>query len=166
MTLIRSPRTRTYRAVARAPIWLYRLGLGNLLGHRFVLLTHTGRTTGRPRHVVLDVLGRHEESGGILVASAYGSRAQWFRNIAANPRVCFQVGRCRHTGIAQPLPAAESGRCLAAYAGRHPRTTAALMRAIGRDMDGSRSGYERLGADRDHGVPLIALRPDVTSPLN
>ena len=44
------------RALVRAPILAYRCGLGVLLGDRFVLLTHVGRTTGRPRHVVLEVV--------------------------------------------------------------------------------------------------------------
>ena len=52
MKLARPPRTRLRRALFRAPIWLYRLGLGGLLGGRFLLLTHTGRTSGRPRQVV------------------------------------------------------------------------------------------------------------------
>jgi hypothetical protein len=30
----------------RLPIWFYRLGLGGLLGTRFVLLTHTARRSG------------------------------------------------------------------------------------------------------------------------
>lgn len=50
------PRTRMQRALFRAPILLDRLGLGGLLGHRFLLLTHTGRTSGRPRQVVLEVV--------------------------------------------------------------------------------------------------------------
>lgn len=76
MKLTRPPRTRAQRAVARAPIWLYRLGLGGLLGHRLVLLTHTGRTTGRARQVMLEIVGRDEESGGYLIASGYGTRSQ------------------------------------------------------------------------------------------
>ena len=120
MKLARPPRTRLRRALFRAPIWLYRLGLGGLLGGRFLLLTHTGRTSGRPRQVVLEVVGRHEPSGGYLIASGYGERSQWFRNILEDPRVCFQVGWRRYRGLARPLPAAESGRWLADYARRHP----------------------------------------------
>ena len=156
------PRTRIQRAVYRAPIWLYRLGLGGLLGGRFVLLTHTGRTSGRPRQVVLEVVGRHEESGGYLIASGYGARSQWFRNILNDPRVRFQVGWHHHAGLARPLPAAESGRRLAEYARRHPRIAASLMRVLGQDVDGSDAAYERVGSDCEHGVPLVVLRPRVT----
>lgn len=157
-TFAHPPRTRVQRAVHRAPIALYRWGLGGLLGRRFVLLTHTGRRTGASRQVVLEVVGRHD--GGYLVASGYGPRAQWFRNIVADPRVRFQVGRHRHTGEARPLPPDESGRCLAEYARRHPRTAAALMRAVGQDVDGSPGSYQQVGADAANGVPLVALRPD------
>lgn len=159
MRLSRPARGTLSRGLVRAPIHLYRWGLGGLLGQRFVLLTHLGRTTGQARQVVLEVVGRHEESGGYLIASGYGSRSQWFRNVAADPRVSFQVGWQRHTGLAQPLPAAESGRRLAEYAHHHPRTAAALMRTIGQDVDGSDLGYRRVGADREHGVPLVALQP-------
>lgn len=153
-------RTKVQRAVFRAPIWLYRVGLGGLLGRRFVLLTHIGRNTGRTRQVVLEVVEHDEASDSYLIASGYGTRSQWFRNISDDPRVRFQVGRRRYTGLAQPLPAAESGRRLRDYARRHPRTAALLMRAVGQDVDGSDSAYERVGSDRDDGVPLVALTPD------
>lgn len=105
---------------------------------------------------MLEVVGRLDD--GVLVASGYGPRSQWFRNIEAEPRVHFQVGRRRCAGVAPPLPAAESGRRLAEYARRHPRTAAALMRTIGQDVDGSAAAYERVGSDVERGVPLAALR--------
>jgi deazaflavin-dependent oxidoreductase (nitroreductase family) len=104
MSLSRPARTRLGRALVRAPVWLYRVGLGGLLGGRFLLLTHTGRRSGRRRRVVLEVVGRHEPSGGFLVASGYGARSQWFRNIPEDPRVRFQVGWRRFEGLARPLP--------------------------------------------------------------
>lgn len=159
MRLSGPPRTRWQRALARAPIGVYRLGLGGLLGRRFVLLTHRGRRSGLPRQVALEVVGRDDTSGGVLVASGYGTRAQWFRNVIADPHVRFQVGWRRYEGTAHPLEPGESGRRLAAYARRHPRTAATLMATIGREVDGTAAGYERLGADRDHGIPLVALRP-------
>ncbi len=152
------------RALVRAPILAYRCGLGALLGGRFVLLTHVGRTTGSPRQVVLEVVGRGEAPGSYLVASGYGARAQWFRNVLAHLEVTYQVGRCRRDGWAYPLPSAESGRRLADYARRHPRTAAALMAMVGHDIDGSPAAYERLGADAEYGVPLVLLSPPPAPP--
>jgi deazaflavin-dependent oxidoreductase (nitroreductase family) len=154
------PRTWWQRAIARAPIRLYRLGLGGLLGGRFVLLEHRGRRSGLPRQVVLEVVDGDPRSGEVLIASGYGSRAQWFRNIRTHPRVGFRIGERRFTGVAEPLEPAESGRRLAAYALRRPRSAALLMRTIGHDVDGTPDAYERLGADAEHGIPLVRLRLD------
>lgn len=156
-TFAHPPRTRMQRAVHRAPIALFRIGLGGLFGRRLLLLTHTGRRTGASRQVVLEVVGRHED--GYLVASGYGSRAQWYRNVLAEPHVRFRIGRCTHAGGARPLPSEQSGHHLAEYARRHPRTAAALMRTVGQDVDGSPASYRRVGADPDTGVPLVVLTP-------
>jgi deazaflavin-dependent oxidoreductase (nitroreductase family) len=160
MTLARPARTRWTRAVVRAPIRLYRLGLGGLLGGRFVLLEHRGRRTGQVREVVLEVVDRDPATGEVLIASGYGSRAQWYRNILVQPRVTFRVGRRRYEGVAEPLDPAESGRRLAAYARRRPRSAALLIRTIGHDVDGTPEAYARLGADPEQGIPLVLLRPE------
>ncbi|WP_116709373.1 nitroreductase family deazaflavin-dependent oxidoreductase [Actinomycetospora cinnamomea] len=152
-------RHRLTRALVRAPILVYRCGLGWIFGRRLVLLTHVGRTTGRPRRVVLEVVGRGPVAGSYVVASGYGRRAQWFRNVVAHPEVTYQVGRRRRDGWAYPLPSDESGRLLAEYAVRRPRTAAALMRMLDRNLDGSSAAYQRLGADAEQGVPLVLLSP-------
>lgn len=41
------------RRVARAPISLYRVGLGFVFGSRMLMLEHVGRRTGARRYVVL-----------------------------------------------------------------------------------------------------------------
>jgi hypothetical protein len=85
MKLSQPPRTRLQRALARAPIWFYRLGLGGLLGHRFVLLTHTGRNSGRPRQVVLEVVGRRE-AANISSPPATGAAPSGFATFSTTPR--------------------------------------------------------------------------------
>ena len=39
------------------------------------------------------------------------------------------------------------------------RAGAALLRAIGQEVDGSEAAYERIGSDPDHGIPLVTLVP-------
>lgn len=152
------PRGGWRRAVLRAPIALYRMGLGGLLGHRLVLLTHTGRKSGLRRRVVLEVVGRGDEPGSYVIASGYGARSQWYRNILATPAVRYQVGARSFAGTAVPCPPEESGRRLADYAARHPRTAARLMSSLGH-APASRADYAALGADPHDGVPLVLLRP-------
>jgi hypothetical protein len=44
------------RLAFRLPIYLYRLDLGWLLGHRFLLFAHLGRKSGLLRETVLEVI--------------------------------------------------------------------------------------------------------------
>ncbi|MFP3989016.1 nitroreductase family deazaflavin-dependent oxidoreductase [Streptomyces sp. E11-3] len=157
------PRTALRRVVLRAPISLYRIGLGGLLGHRLVLLTHIGRVSGQPRKVVLEVVAQDEQPGSYLIASGYGERSQWLRNVLAQPRVCYQVGWRKYEGTAVPLPPEESGRRLAEYAERHPRLAAKLMDSLGHAPRSS-ADFAALGADRREGVPLIRLSPRGQAP--
>ncbi|MFR9673664.1 nitroreductase family deazaflavin-dependent oxidoreductase [Streptomyces sp. TR06-5] len=152
------PRGGWRRRVLRAPIGLYRMGLGGLLGSRMVLLTHTGRKSGLPRQVVLEVVARGDGPGSYVIASGYGERSQWFRNVTATPAVRYQVGTRTYEGTAVPLPPEESGRRLADYAARHPRTAAKLMASLGH-TPASAADYRALGADRRGGVPLVLLSP-------
>jgi hypothetical protein len=53
---LRSKPTGASRLAFRLPIYLYRLDLGRLLGHRFLLLVHRGRESGLLRETLLEVL--------------------------------------------------------------------------------------------------------------
>ncbi|NYH54744.1 MULTISPECIES: nitroreductase family deazaflavin-dependent oxidoreductase [Nocardiopsis] len=166
MSFARPPATPARRALFRAPVWLYRLGLGGILGDRFVLLTHRGRTTGEARQAVLEVVGGNDATGTVLVASGYGSRSQWFRNILREPRVLFQVGGRRRRGTATVLSPEESGQVLAHYAQRRPRTAMALVRGLGHEVDEGPESFERVGSDPENGVPIVRLAPDDPPPTS
>lgn len=47
-----------FRWLLHAPVWLYRARLGFLLGQRFLLITHVGRSSGRRYQTVVEVVGR------------------------------------------------------------------------------------------------------------
>jgi deazaflavin-dependent oxidoreductase (nitroreductase family) len=84
-TLLRSSRGFVRQLLFRSPILLYRLGLGWLLGHQFLLLTHAGRRTGHIHQTVLKVLHYDPATHESVVASAWGRQADWYRNIQAQP---------------------------------------------------------------------------------
>jgi deazaflavin-dependent oxidoreductase (nitroreductase family) len=105
----------------RAPIWIYRARLGFLFGSRLLMLEHIGRKTGMPRQVVLEVVD-HPNPGTYVVPSGFGDRAQWFRNVQANPRVrVYARGRGPAPATARVLGHEEADRALATYRRRHPR---------------------------------------------
>ncbi|MFJ9419384.1 MULTISPECIES: nitroreductase family deazaflavin-dependent oxidoreductase [unclassified Streptomyces] len=144
------------RLIARAPIHLYRWRLGALMGARVLLLTHTGRTSGQPRQVVLEITGRNPQTGAYHLASGFGPTSQWYRNIQHTPQVTIQVGRHRTAALARPMRPEESGRAMADYAPRHPRTARRLMGICGIETDGSTDDYYLVG--RDH-IPFVEITP-------
>ena len=114
------------RWLVRAPIWLYRARLGFVFGSRLLMLEHVGRTSGARRYVVLEVVARPRPCT-YVVASGFGTRAQWFCNVRANPRVrVYAGGRRPAPATARLLTSDETAAALAAYAAGHPRAWAAL----------------------------------------
>jgi deazaflavin-dependent oxidoreductase (nitroreductase family) len=72
------------------------------------------------RYAVLEVVDHASDS--YVVASGFGRKAQWFRNIQANPRVRVYAGSRRPApATARVLDQTEADRALAAYRSRHPR---------------------------------------------
>lgn len=126
-TALRLLRTR---ALVRAPILLYRCGLGPVLGSRLLLLEHTGRVSGERREAVLEVTAR-PGPGRYLVVSGFGERAQWFRNIVSTPEVRVSVGRRRSVPArAVRLPPDRAQELFERYPVTHPRAWARLEPAI------------------------------------
>jgi deazaflavin-dependent oxidoreductase (nitroreductase family) len=129
-------RTRWF---VRAPIGLYRAGLGFVFGSRLLMLEHKGRTTGARRYVVLEVVDR-PSPGQYVIVSGFGTGAQWYRNIQAEPRVRVSVGLRRSVpATATALSPDESAAALARYAAAHPKAweklRATIEHAVGRPVD-------------------------------
>jgi deazaflavin-dependent oxidoreductase (nitroreductase family) len=129
----------------RLPIWLYRLGLGSLLGTRFLLLEHTGRKSGRIRQTVLEVVRYDPATSTFIVAAGFGTRSDWYQNIRANPRVKVQSGRLRSTTRAEFLSSDQAGEEMLDYASRHPLAMKELARLMGYRLDGSQASIRALG---------------------
>jgi len=118
------------RWLVRAPIWLFQHGAGFLFAGRLILLEHVGRTSGRPRYVVLEVVARPARDE-IIVASGFGEQAQWYRNLRAHPHAHVSVGFLRRVPARSiMLSPEESGAILRGYARHHSRTWAQLEGAM------------------------------------
>ena len=77
-----------HKAAFKAPVVLWRLGLGSLIGQMMVLITQTGRKSGLPRRTITEM---HKINGRKYAPVAFGRRAQWYRNIEADPLVTIQT---------------------------------------------------------------------------
>jgi deazaflavin-dependent oxidoreductase (nitroreductase family) len=141
---IRPPRGFA-RLAYRLPIQLYKLGLGSLLGSRFLMLTHTGRKSGLERHTVLEVVRYDKVKTTFVVAVGFGPSSDWYRNILSNPHVIIQCGNHRWKMNASLLDSDQAGEELVDYAHRHPYALRELSRFMGYRLDGSQEDIRALG---------------------
>lgn len=140
----------------RLPIWLYRAKLGRLLGHRFLLLNHTGRESGLPRQAVLEVVKFAQETSTHFVASGFGEKADWYLNIMASPEVTIQVAGNNFSVKADRLGIQEARSVFSEYHLRNPRALQGLSKLIGYKI--SDDEQEMLDFFSNE-IPIIAFRP-------
>ena len=147
------------RRLLRLPVLLYRCRLGWLLGHRFLLLTHVGRRTGRVHRTVLEVLDYDVGSGTAVVMAGFGRRSDWYQNLQARPALKVVIGRRAFPPAQRELAEQEAVTVLAGYERRNrllaPVLRAVLGRLVGWPYDGSEAARRRLVNER----PLVAFSP-------
>ncbi len=151
----KNPRRGLLRFALRAPVLLYRIRLGCLLGGRFLLLKHTGRRSGLQRRTVLEVVRHDNESRSYIVCSGWGKASEWYKNLQQNPEAEIEVG-CRRIKVgAIRLSQREAEEEMRGYARRHPKAyrwlTATLL---GRQAPGEAQELTELAK----GIPVIRLR--------
>jgi deazaflavin-dependent oxidoreductase (nitroreductase family) len=151
--------SRELRLLFRVPEFLYDWGYGWLLGHRFLLLIHVGRRTGRRHRTVLEVIEYREEGREAVVMSAFGPDANWLRNIETSPTEEVTIGAQRFAAVHRILGEEEAVNAVMGYQRRNqfiaPIIRFGLSRFVGWRYDGSEKDCRRLVAQ----LPLIGFRP-------
>jgi len=120
----------------RAPLYLYHLKLGFLLGERFIHLQHWGRVSGALKETVIEVIDQDKASGKIYAASGFGEKSQWFKNISNNGDVFITIKNTEHKAIARVVSQKEAEETLLRYAKAHPNSIRGVARLSGYEMDG------------------------------
>jgi deazaflavin-dependent oxidoreductase (nitroreductase family) len=135
-------RDRTAKNLSTLHTLFYRATRG-LLGRRFVnndmlLLTTTGRTTGKRHTVPLLYL---QDGADLVVIASWGGRhtnPQWYENLLRDPRVQVQVRGQRWTATAVTAGAADRARLW-------PRVLTAY------------DGYQGYQSKTDREIPVVIL---------
>lgn len=145
------------RLAFRIPILLYHARLGWLFGNRFLMLEHIGRKTGKLRQAVIEVVRHDKSSGAYIVASGWGEKADWFRNVMNNPGVrIHSAGRCMPARAVR-LPVIEAELELRDYERRHPRA----FRSLAKFMLGDEASQDNHNVHLlVQTIPLVAFIPD------
>ncbi len=150
------PPTGWRRYLWRAPILLYRWHLGPLMGKRFLLLNHIGRKTGLPRQAVVEIVRYDPETRSYMVASGFGTKSNWYRNLQAHPEATIQVGNRTYRVRARFLSPEESGEEMVRYARDHHRAALELAKLIGIQLDDPDDEDEWRQVGREF-IPFVAL---------
>ena len=133
------------RWLLRAPVLVYRIGLGGLMPGRpmlgglmpgHLMLTTVGRRSGRPHRVVVD-MWEDTATDSYYVASGFGEYADWYRNLRANPEVRVQVGWRKFRARASTLPVEEAEELvLGRWAADRPSHSTCLPESVSEDSQG------------------------------
>ena len=116
------------------PVWLHRIGLGGwerIMGAEWMLLTTTGRKSGKPRQTMVDVMDYDKSTDTYYIEAAYGTRADWYRNIEANPLFEAKVGRRKFKARASALANERTADMLVKFYREKPAYTRSVMAMVG-----------------------------------
>jgi len=143
------------RLLKYPPRLAYAIGLGPLYGWIVLLLTTTGRKSGLKRVTPLQY---EEIDGEFYIGSARGAKADWFRNIQADPQVEVRVKSRCFRGIAEPVTDPERiADFLEIRLQRHPRMVGGMLRAEGLPPDPS---HAQLAAHAKN-LAMVKITPGV-----
>lgn len=133
------------RRLYRLPIWLFRLHLEWLLLKHFLLLTHTGRSSGLPRQTVLEIIHHDPKTERYVVFAGWGKQSDWVKNTEKTPQVIIQVGSRPFLAQAVHLSSEETQAIVLAYARRYPHLMPILLRLLlGYRMESTEEGIRDL----------------------
>ena len=154
MTVERKSLPRWQRWAFKVPVWLYQVHLGWVFGGRIFVIAHHGRVSGKGYLSGLEILERRD--GELLVFSAWGRRADWFRNIEAGGVDALWDGRERYTGASyRVVDATEAVDVLRDYEHDHERTAKQTLTRMRPGYDFS-DGQRRELAET---AVIVAFRP-------
>jgi len=143
--------------IQRIHLRLVASGKGWIVGRFILLLTHIGRKSGTRYGTPLQY---EKIDGAYCVGAGRGSKADWYRNIRADPHGHVQVDRRAFDCIAEPVT--DPGRVadfLEYRRKRHPLMLGLMMKfAHQLPMHPSRAQFLELSKS----TPLVILRPPVT----
>jgi deazaflavin-dependent oxidoreductase (nitroreductase family) len=135
------------------PRLAYALGLGPIIGRVILLLTTKGRKSGLSRVTPL----QYEQIDGLIhIGSARGTKADWYRNIEANPEVFVRVKGRKFQGKGETVTELHRVADFLEHRLRNrPRFVGALMRSEGLPSNPTRAQVEMYARNR----AMVVIHP-------
>jgi deazaflavin-dependent oxidoreductase (nitroreductase family) len=142
------------RLIHLPPRIFYAVGLGPLIGNVVLLLTTVGRKSHKPRVTPLQY---EEIDGRVYLGAALGQKADWVRNIQADPGVEVRLKSRRFSGLAETITDTKRiADFLEIRFHRHPEMIGAMLRAEGIRIPPERCDLEQYA---NH-LALVVITPN------
>lgn len=129
-----------FKWLFKLPILQYKLGMGWMIGNYVLLLTTTGRKSGKPRQTTLEYI-YDKENDRYRITAGWGGHTDWYRNLLKNPTVKVQVGRRKFDSFAEKVCDEEVASYMMHVSARHPRMDRVWNRWSDRPLDGTFESY-------------------------
>jgi deazaflavin-dependent oxidoreductase (nitroreductase family) len=142
----------------KVPVWFHKMGFGGwerMIGAQWMLITTTGRKSGKSRDVMVDVMDYDKTADTYYIEAAYGSRADWVRNIQSHPIFKAQVGRRKFDARMSALTNEKAGELVVKFFRAKPAYTRTVMAMVGMKFEGEEE-LRALGSK----LTLFAIQPE------
>ncbi|MBI5965507.1 MAG: nitroreductase family deazaflavin-dependent oxidoreductase [Chloroflexi bacterium] len=142
----------------KVPVWMYKIGFGGFerwFGAQWMLITHIGRKSGKQFDSMVDVMDYDKATDTYYIEAAYGTRADWVRNIQASLNFSARVGKRKFTARAMPLSNENTADMLIKFYRAKPAYTRSVMAMVGLKFNGE----EDLRALASK-LMLLAIKPE------
>jgi deazaflavin-dependent oxidoreductase (nitroreductase family) len=144
-----------FKFLFRIPILLDIVGLNRLIPEWILLLTTTGRRSGKQIITPVEYLF-HQEDGTYWIMSGWRGNTDWYKNILRRPEVSFKVNGKIYPAKAAALTDEEIQTYLTEILKVNPEAIAIFSRWAGKHIEPSEEGLRQVCAD----FPGFALTTD------
>lgn len=141
------------KALFKLPNFFYNVGLGSIMGTRFVQLSHIGRRSGKIYKTVVEVVDYDPDQRKIYIASGFRQKSDWYKNIQKTPQIEVNFRGKQYEAVAKELDQVDSEKVLLNYTHHHPLAMKELAKFMGYEIDGSDDDVRRLAGE----LPLIEV---------
>jgi deazaflavin-dependent oxidoreductase (nitroreductase family) len=143
-----------FKFLFKIPILLDKVGLNCLIPKWILLLTTTGRRSGKPVITPVEYLFHHEDDS-YRIMSGWRGNTDWYKNILKCPEVSIKVNRKIYHAKAAALTDKEILAYLSEILRVNPEAIAIFSRWAGKQIEPSEEGLKQVCTD----FPGFALKP-------